>query len=578
MAAAEEIDTDVEPFSDNRAALETMSMSQMKDICREKKITKFSSRTKGDLIDHMLEQDTIKNSRISPIHSKRKSNASNASVVGTAYERKLLTEIQRSFDEKFTDHNPFKKSNETNVVLKVEKAAAAGNGAGSDLEGSITISVDAFGTMSKPLKIEVKHIKKDNDDVYHVEETPPSSGGLDFGQFSLLYFLDVNTNSGCWIANTTGGIWEKAGGKFQPMIVNTVNKFNSIARDEPETFINMTPSDYLQEQSMWSALSSKVANNHVNNKRNLEIIGTFMNRSYSSQELKQKINSRSIVLIKGIHEEVYHVPNKRGTPNPIIVVTKENKEGKMVTTRKYKNPTFDEQKTTPAAVYKRDFKGNPVPHLIQKHTDCMGVGSEFNFTAKDNYSQANDDAEYIQQLIEFYKTKGDDMIHIRHYGLFALNGLDYYSGDGGTPPCPEHWYQNDNFFFQNILTHPNTGIGIRFRLKGHGNTASGVRNYTCAVRFDLNREKSPYSLDIDTDVDELTTHWDRTLRDIPRNAKQETFEELNRRKMCVAMGTKKCKKKKSKKCKTKKGKKCKNKSKKCKPKKGKKCKTKKDKH
>ena len=570
------------------ASLQNTSVKKLKSMCKDNGISNYSNLKKNELIELLDTHSVAPDNRAAAEHedddqaaaepSPRRTNGSEAAYQGAKYEEKLLTHLQQSFGGKFTDHNPFKKSKKTNVVMTVEEPTAAGNGAGSDLEGTITISVDAFGTMSKPLKIEVKHIKKKNDDVYHVEKTPPSSGGLDFGQFSLLYFLDTEQEEGCWIANTSGGIWGKAGGKFQPMIVNTINKFNSIAQDEPGTFENMTPNkhEYEQERKMWNLLDNKVAHRHAKHELNLGIIGTFINHSYSPQELKQKIDRGVIVLINGIHEVVYHVPNKREPFNPIITETKMNSKGKMVTTRKYKNPTFDEEDTTPTAVYRKNNQGKPVPYLIEKQSDCMGTGSEFNFSAKTKGSHANDDADYIQQLIEFYKTKGDDLIQIRHYGLFALNGLDYYLEDGGTPPCPEQWYQDDDFYFENILTHPNTGIGIRFRLKGHGNTESGVRNYTCAVRFDLNREKSPYSLDIDTDVDELTTHWDRTLRDIPRNAKQETFEELNRRKMCVAMGTKKCKKK-SKKCKTKKGKKCKKKSKKCKPKKGKKCKTKKGK-
>ena len=115
------------------------------------------------------------------------------------------------------------------------------------------------------------------------------------------------------------------------------------------------------------------------------------------------------------------------------------------------------------------------------------------------------------RLWTLYSNKGDDLIQIRHFGVFTLRDLSQY---GEYPACPEIWYQQPTFHFNHALDNAKK-ISIRLRLKPHDRKPGNFRDFACAVRFDLNTAfKSPFNLDIPATLSPLTQYWCNTFKKV----------------------------------------------------------------
>lgn len=432
--------------------------------------------------------------------------AANAAKQGVAYEIILKDKLETAFDAERAN-NPFQGA-KGNVRVDVQAMEIAGNGSGSDLEGLATLHFKTTGFIQKGVRVEVKHIK--NGEEEGTTGNLPSSEGLDFGQFSVLYVLnpteDAQPDRGCWIANVTGNTWKKSKGKNIPLIMNTVRELN---RRHNTLFTNHAPIRYEEEKELWSAFNSNKAKPHLKQSENKQVME------------EHGIDPTRAIVIEGLKEHVYRVPN---TNNEYTYVNKMDKHGNPTNQLKFENETFAERGIKP--------ENERIAAIIK---------ADKTFVVKEEGVVMNENYEYAQQILDYYATKGDDFLQIKHYGLFALRTKEYYKDKGASPPYPPEWHDDfDSMHFGKILSGEESKISVRFRMKGHGNVKNGVHNYTCAIKFSLPKVRSPHNLSSDDTVDALVKYWNKNLHKLQKlNINNfEGFEELDGP-GCIASGTKK---------------------------------------
>lgn len=437
--------------------------------------------------------------------------AANAPKQGVAYEIFLKNKLEDAFDKE-RKNNPF-QGTKGNVQVDVQAMEIAGNGSGSDLEGLATLHFKTTGFIQKGVRVEVKHIK--NGEEEGTTGNLPSSEGLDFGQFSVLYVLnrteDEKPDRGCWIANVTGNTWKKSKGKNIPLIMNTVGELNRLHDTE---FVNHAPIRYQEEQEekkmpLWSAFNPNKAKPHLEQPENIQVME------------KYGIDPTRAIVIEGLNEHVYRVPNKDGG---YTYVNKLDKRGNPTNQLKFENETFAERGIEP--------ENERIAAIIK---------ADKTFVVKQEKDVIDENNEYAQQILNYYATKGDDFLQIKHYGLFALRTEEYYKDKGASPPYPPEWHDDfDSMHFGKILSGEESKISVRFRMKGHGNVKNGVHNYTCAIKFSLPKVRSPHNLSSNDTVDALVKYWNKNLHKLQslQINNLEGFEELDGP-GCIASGTKK---------------------------------------
>ena len=126
----------------------------------------------------------------------------------------------------------------TNITYEVLEPEIAGSSSGSDLAGIAKWTIKGKGTHEMNLNIEVKNIKK----------AGKCTGGLDFGQYTLVYILNKETDEGLWYPNVDGLTWKAIGGKNQKLILATVTALN----DLDSTLPKLPPRPSINDLNIWS--------------------------------------------------------------------------------------------------------------------------------------------------------------------------------------------------------------------------------------------------------------------------------------------------------------------------------------
>lgn len=432
------------------------------------------------------------------------SSGSNAAKNGAKYELYLRNRLESAF-EKVRRENEF-TGPMGNISVEIPPLEVAGSGGGHDLDATANLTFGTSGHIRKGVRIEAKHIKDDKGSEQLSGIIKKGTSGLDFGAFTLLYVLNKglggNPDVGCWIANVNGDTWKGSGGKNEDMIISAVKEMNTPARRRE--LANIAPKHYEDEEDRWNRLvEDEPGYESVLEPKNIEIMVENGLDPYDPE----------LVIINGIPEKNFRVPNEDGS----FSFNKNN----------FQNQTYDKMPIEHPTIPKNVLKANPV--LTVKNFGVDGTGDSL-----------------CNQLVDYYARKGDDFVQIKHYGLFALRNIEEYNGS--SPPCPPHWYDDDLFYFKNVVLSPPTKITLRLRYKYRNKGRNDVRTYTCSIKYELPRTHSPYHLSNDKDLQELVEYWNVNLHKLQKlNAKsQEAFYQCKGKGCSVMGGTKRRRKRSSK--------------------------------
>lgn len=291
-----------------------------------------------------------------------------------------------------------------------------------------------------------------NIEVKHIKGARASTTGLDFGQFTLKYIcqLDAPFPNG----NVVSGTWEinKGGTNYK----KAAEAGKTGLMDSMVMMLNgLDPRCY--KKDMFTPNIGGPINPNI-------------------WKVSPGSADGTVIVVSGINEAMYYSNHTLDA------------KGKFMKQNRIKTPPL------PMAWPGGEF-------IIAGDAGKKGVDISTDGAAKQLLVQAKD----------FYSNKGDDLIQIRHFGVFTLRDLSQY---GEYPACPESWYQQPTFHFNHALDNAKK-ISIRLRLKPHDRKPGNFRDFACAVRFDLNTDfKSPFNLDIPATLSPLTQYWCNTFKTV----------------------------------------------------------------
>ena len=291
-----------------------------------------------------------------------------------------------------------------------------------------------------------------NIEVKHIKGRRVNTSGLDFGQFTLKYIcqLDAPFPNG----NVVSGTWEINKGGTNYKKAEKVGKTGLM--DNMVIMLNgLDPGCY--NKNMFTPN-----------------IGVPINPNI--WKVSQGSSNKEVV-VSGINEAMYYSDHTLDA------------KGKFMKQNRIKTPPL------PMAWPGGEF-------IIAGDAGKKGVDISTDPAAQ----------QLLVQAKEFYSNKGDDLIQIRHFGVFTLRDKSQY---GEYPACPEIWYDEPTFHFNNALDNAKK-ISIRLRLKPHDRKPGNFRDFACAVRFDLNTAfKSPFNLDDkQATLSPLTEYWCNTFKQV----------------------------------------------------------------
>jgi len=312
-----------------------------------------------------------------------------------------------------------------------------------------------------------------NIEVKHIKSARPSTSGLDFGQFTLKYICELDPSN----ANVMSGTW----------VINEGGTNYKKAQKAGKTGLM---------DSMVVMLNGLDAGCYNKNDFTPTIGDTLDPHIWKVDNVDPKKPNQRVV--RGINEAMYYKDHTLDA------------KGKFMKENRIKKPAL------PMAWPGGEF-------IIAGNAGKKGVDISTDPAAQ----------QLLLQAKEFYSNKGDDLIQIKHFGVFTLKDKSQY---GKYPACPTDWYDNPKFKFSNALDKAKK-ISIRLRLKPHDRKPGNFRDFACAVRFDLDHKnnKSPYDLDKpDTTLAPLTHYWCTTFKEIQTevfavagNDNEEDNEEEN---------------------------------------------------
>ena len=295
-----------------------------------------------------------------------------------------------------------------------------------------------------------EHTMNVNIEVKNIKAKGRCTAGLDFGQYTLVYILNKKTNDGKWFPNVDGKTWKAKDGKNQPLILATVNVLNNLNLDTS----GLPPRPSKDKLDIWSLAAGK-------------------KRKATLKEAKWNVNDADNIVIQGLKEEHFRPPNS-------LVGNKFEADA---------------------------LKEGERPTQEANWVGCM-LAMKGPRTSSDISVPTDTANAMLEDIKNYYLTKGDDLIQIKKYGLFTLKDKSQYGEYPFVPPVPDAWYDSSFSFVDYVLNNPETGIKLRLRYKYHTGKKSSFRDWTCAIKFDFNTKlQSSHSLDNSNDIGILADYW-----------------------------------------------------------------------
>ena len=417
------------------------------------------------------------------------------------------------------------------VTAMVDNPAPAGAGDGSDLEWHALFSIKgkaAGGSKahSSTVSFEIKNIEPTKSGVEQ-----KGSGGLDFGQFSMVFIMGED-GAGYFQHNINGTSFQK--GAHQDWIRLACKTLEDVSLGDPSLLtrpVGVSVAGVLTgcfdlDQSIHSDLianlryvpepapgrAGKVEEPRVGTHRGgvYRLMIESPPRMPTRAAFLAEVDAEVVAMVaSGTLDAAQEHRRKVALANPLVLMGVEEAAFRgvgEVGTITDKGKSYEGWCSKPLAAGDRlhDVAKSKELHLVlqgtagPKQIDCPAAAR----------------AELLKGAQDWYANKGDDFIQIRGYGLMTLRPLAWYKSEGKKPPCPEAWYANKNFLFSELLASPDTKIVLRWRSKYSSKTLTSFRNWTVAIKIEFDESiTSPHDLNNPVTREALCSYWDDELQD-----------------------------------------------------------------